>query len=399
MNLDKRVTKGHLIIINTLYPPFAVGGAEKSVEALAKGFEASGWKVTVFTSGIKFSIESVDGITVYRFKTRNIFFRGNMKGTERKYSRVIYRLIDELSFFKSLRIFRTIRSLSPDVVFTNNMVEMPYHILWFLGMSGINHVHTLRDYSLMCLYSSTTKNNEVCKGQCRLCSIGCTFRKLSTNKVRKVVGVSNYTLDRHISNGFFSNALTKKAIPNIDNLNFAAGRSVNSGSLRIGFIGLVSDYKGVNLLFEALSEVEFDYELIIAGREAHDGYLENLARSFNSVNFNYLGWVDSADFYSKIDLVVMPAIWPEPYPRTLIESRSFSLPVIVSDSGGTSEGVIHGKDGLVFESGNYLALRRNIGLVAKNENVLMAMSNASGLRKDDYSEATIIGKYESIFEL
>lgn len=394
-----KIFNRHIVIVNTLYTPFTVGGAEKSVEAIAKGLQKSGWKVTIITSGIKTSHDILEGISVHRLRYFNIFFRGNMTGNESKLFRIIYRVIDEFSFLRSWRIYTLIRSLNPDVVFTNNLVEVPYHLLWFLGTSKMNHVHTLRDYSLMCLFSSTTRNGKECRGQCRMCAVGCILRKESSKKIRKVVGVSNFTLNKHIANGYFQNAEIKRAIPNIYGGDTLREEKCLDGMLSIGFIGLVSDNKGVQLLFKALSEVQFDYELIIAGRESFKGYLDQLSSTYSCVRFKYLGWVEPKDFYSVVDLVVMPAIWPEPYPRTLIESRSFGLPVVVSDSGGTKEGVCHNIDGFIFTSENHIELKEYLTQLATNTQLYEEMSNASKEREIEYYEDTIIRQYEEIFRL
>ena len=391
-------TKKHVVILNTLYPPFIVGGAERSVLSLAQGLKCNGWKVSVITSGISKSYENIDGVEVYRYRNRNVFFRGKMTGKESPYLRILYRIIDELSFLKSWRIFIDIERMKPDVVFTNNMVEIPYHILWFLGRSSYNHVHTLRDYSLMCLYSSTTKKGAVCEKQCWSCRIGCTLRKISTRDVMKVVGVSSYTLNKHLSNGFFANSNVHRTIPNIYEDDLKVIESQESKVLRLGFIGSISDYKGVHILFRALSNISVAYGLKVAGRESRKGYLKELSKKYSSVTYEYLGWVNPHDFYNQVDVVIMPAIWPEPYPRTLIESRVYGLPVIVSDSGGTNEGVVDGVDGFIFKNGDDMDLGRYIETLARDKRLLNSMAMYSGARSKEYSKVSITAKYEDLFE-
>lgn len=391
-------TKRHIVILNTLYPPFIIGGAERSVLSLAQGLISNGWKVSIITSGIFKSHEKIDGVEVYRYKNNNVFFRGKMTGKEASYLRILYRVIDELSFLKSWRIFKDIERMKPNVIFTNNMVEIPYHVLWFLGRSSYNHVHTLRDYSLMCLYSSTTKKGEVCQRQCWSCRIGCSFRKISTRNVKKVVGVSSYTLNKHLLNGYFSNSSRHRTIPNIYENKLKVFERSESVVLRLGFIGALSDYKGLHILFRALSNISVDYELKVAGRESRKGYLKELSNRYSSVTYEYMGWVNPHDFYSQVDVVIMPAIWPEPYPRTLIESRVYSLPVIVSDSGGTNEGVLNGVDGFIFKNGDYTELGGYIESLAKNKELLKSMSKYSSARSKEYSQESIIAKYESLFE-
>jgi len=44
-----------------------------------------------------------------------------------------------------------------------------------------------------------------------------------------------------------------------------------------------------------------------------------------------------ADFYKNIDVLLVPALWNEPFGRTVIESRSYAVPVCQSDRGGLKE--------------------------------------------------------------
>jgi glycosyltransferase involved in cell wall biosynthesis len=38
-------------------------------------------------------------------------------------------------------------------------------------------------------------------------------------------------------------------------------------------------------------------------------------------------------YYDMADVFVHPALWPEPFPRTILEALSHRVPMVVSDSG------------------------------------------------------------------
>ncbi|HBT3344961.1 TPA: glycosyltransferase family 4 protein, partial [Klebsiella pneumoniae] len=57
-------------------------------------------------------------------------------------------------------------------------------------------------------------------------------------------------------------------------------------------------------------------------------------------NIIYGGWIsDRSSLFSKIDLLIVPSQWPEPFGRVSVEAIRSGLPVIVSGSGGLTETV------------------------------------------------------------
>ena len=65
-----------VLMINTLYPPLIVGGAEKSVFLLAEALARAGDQVSVVTlhAGSEETIESQNGIRVYRLPMDNRYW-------------------------------------------------------------------------------------------------------------------------------------------------------------------------------------------------------------------------------------------------------------------------------------------------------------------------------------
>ncbi len=56
------------------------------------------------------------------------------------------------------------------------------------------------------------------------------------------------------------------------------------------------------------------------------------------------------DYYRLADVFVHPALWPEPFPRTLLEALAFDVPLIVSDRGASAN--VLGKAGTTFPAGD-----------------------------------------------
>lgn len=64
--------------------------------------------------------------------------------------------------------------------------------------------------------------------------------------------------------------------------------------------------------------------------------------------------------YALADAVVVPSIWPEPFSRVLLEAMSASKPIIATNVGGSSEGVINGRSGWLVQPGDLQMLIESI---------------------------------------
>ena len=63
--------------------------------------------------------------------------------------------------------------------------------------------------------------------------------------------------------------------------------------------------------------------------------------------------------------VVMPSLWHENMPFSLIETLALKRPVIISRVGGMPELIKEGFNGLTFKSGNIPELAQKIDLLSK----------------------------------
>jgi glycosyltransferase involved in cell wall biosynthesis len=82
-----------------------------------------------------------------------------------------------------------------------------------------------------------------------------------------------------------------------------------------------------------------------------------------------LGFVDSevlARFYKCADLTVVPSLY-EPFGMVVLEAMVAGCPVIVADTGGLKEIVVHEETGLCFKPGNPESLAQAMIRVLKDE--------------------------------
>ena len=66
----------HILVINNLYKPYNIGGAEKSVELLVNNLIESEFDVKIYTLGKK----TINVENVFRKKILNVYWPFNNKG-------------------------------------------------------------------------------------------------------------------------------------------------------------------------------------------------------------------------------------------------------------------------------------------------------------------------------
>jgi glycosyltransferase involved in cell wall biosynthesis len=145
-------------------------------------------------------------------------------------------------------------------------------------------------------------------------------------------------------------------------------RRVTSHKLRFGFIGRLTSIKGVHLLLKAFKQVsqQGKAQLTIYGKAdaKADGYMRILQRlAAKSLNINFAGFVDNnsiSDIYRHLDVLVVPSIWPENSPITILEALAHGIPIIASDAKGIADLVQHDVNGLIFANQDSRDLARQM---------------------------------------
>ena len=121
------------------------------------------------------------------------------------------------------------------------------------------------------------------------------------------------------------------------------------------FLSRLHQKKGIEILFEALAQVSFDWTLTIAG-DGESDYLEQLKKLSENLRIshkvNWLGWVNAKNkwtIYQDADLLVLPS-HNENFANVVIESLAVGTPVLVSQYVGLSDYVLEKKLGWVCDT-------------------------------------------------
>ena len=140
------------------------------------------------------------------------------------------------------------------------------------------------------------------------------------------------------------------------------------------FVGRLSKEKGLGTLIDAWATLPEKWSLRVIG----DGPLANRAREAQATipGFEWLGRLSPGevlDAVGKAAFVIMPSECFEGLPRVAIESFAKGTPLVASDIGSLAELVEHGRNGLLFRSGDAGALAERASQLFEDPESLAGM--------------------------
>lgn len=167
----------------------------------------------------------------------------------------------------------------------------------------------------------------------------------------------------------------------------------------IGFISRVDPKKGIDILIKALSKVNFNYRLEIAG-SGEDSYIEYLREVAsdcgNKDKIEWVGWKDTVqkfEFYKSIDLFALTSL-NENFAVVVIESLSVGTPVFLSNNVGLCEYVAEKNLGWVTSITQIDAITTMLNKIAASKYDLLRISKeAPDTIKKDYEVTSLTNQY------
>ena len=271
-----------------------------------------------------------------------------------------------------------LEDFQPDVVHLNNIHTHLSPVLAEIAYRRkIRVVWTLHDYKLLCPRYDCLRNDrpcELCFGEksavlkyhclknSRTASLLAYIEALKWNrrKLEKQTDVficpSEFMKSRMLAGGFDVSKL--KVLSNFTTLPYDLSANDRLREDYYAYVGRISKEKGIETLLIAAQQA--GYPLRIAG----DGPLfVDLQNRYENDTIRFLGHQSReavAELMSKARFTVMPSIWYENNPLSVIESLCLGTPVLGSNRGGIPELIVPGKTGMVFEAGNTADLVQKI---------------------------------------
>lgn len=244
----------------------------------------------------------------------------------------------------------------PDVVHTNTILGMTSSIWEAARQQGIPVLHTLHDYQLLCPRTTLMRSDHSnCVDAPLPCRVLARLKLSATDQVDLVTAPSRYVLERHRQAGGFPGVRAEVVANACEYLPPRVPERAADGPVRGLFLGQVSRHKGVPMLLEALAELFadeglHDLEFTFAGQ----GSCVDEVRAFcarHPRRCRYLGVVKGEEKFELLrrsSFQVVPSLWNDNFPLSILDGFSFGLPVIGTNLGGIPEVIGDGREGLVI---------------------------------------------------
>jgi len=383
------------MIINSLYYPNIIGGAEKSTQVIAENLKRFNIEPVVVSAAQKDTVDYVNGVKVYYVYHSNTYWS--------YYSKTKNPVIKALWHFKSLynpsilkKIGTILENEKPDLVNTNNLAEFSVGIWKLVKKKKIPLVHTLRDFSLLCPRATLFRRNDVCRKKNLICIVMLKFRRIFSKYPDAVVGNSHFAIDLHLDAGFFKNSKKYVVYNSLESKKIAV-EIKKTGDLKFGYIGHLSYHKGIEFLLSVFYGSSIA-DLHVFGKGITADYGDYLEDKYRAPNITFHGFVRTGEALSIIDVLIVPSLCYDSLPRVIYEAYSFGVPVIGSNRGGTPEIIDEGKTGFVYDADSKEALLEKVRIFLSSPGTIKDMAKHCFKKAEDFLPDKVIGRYIDIYK-
>jgi len=361
-----------LTFVNTLYPPYGAAGAETTLRLLAAQMMNRGHdcNVVTLTPGKQAETGEIDGIPVHYLPLANIFWpHGANKSS---LSRALFQAIETYNPVMERRLTQVLRRLAPNVVNFHNLQGFSASAWSAARGLQIPVVQTLHDYYTACPRSAMWRPGRGnCASLCVECQAFSKPRRAMSGDLGVVTCVSHRVFDRLTGVGAFPGAATGQQTVRIIRGNNAtdtlpkAEPSVFNGPLRLGFMGRLDHSKGLENLLDAVNRLPPALALLRIAGSGKPEYTQELhTRAKGAADIAFLGHVSPTEFFPAIDLLVIPSVWEDPFPRVFHEALAYGVPSLTTPLGGLPEVIEHGRNGFLTAGTDMEALFTSLSELA-----------------------------------
>ena len=296
---------------------------------------------------------------------------------------------------ETVRDFRqALVEFRPDILHVHNTFPLiSPSIYWAAARAGVPVVQTLHNFRLLCPQAMLLREGHICedcvgrlpwRGVVRRCYRGSAaqsgvlagmislHRALGTwgSKVDRYIALNEFCRRKFIEGGLPAQRIVVK--PNF--VDFPAPEAgAREGML---FVGRLAEEKGLSTLCAA-ARLAPDVAVRVAGTGPQAGLLQGIP---SVAHLGALSAAEVREAMCRAQALVMPSLWYENFPRTLVEAFACALPVIASRIGALAELVEDGVTGLLFEPGDAADLAAKMKWAAARPDALMRMGQEARRR-------------------
>ncbi|MFN9993556.1 MAG: glycosyltransferase [Phycisphaerales bacterium] len=206
------------------------------------------------------------------------------------------------------------------------------------------------------------------------------------NKCDSVLAVSTFVRNKFIAMGIDPDRVIRMPIGTslagvVPHRN--RSKSVHKRPIRLVFMGYHNHYKGLHMLVDSLQMVDstrrkrFEFQVLAKDLGDMEARLRSIQDGFASVVIHgEYSRHELPRLLEHADVGVVPSVWWDNGPQTVMEFLSCGVPVLGAEVGGIPDLVRHGENGWLFRGNDRAALARQLSELAdRPEGIVRASRN------------------------
>ena len=397
-----------ILLVNKFH--YLKGGSEKYYFELAELLRKNGHEVAFFSMQNEKNIKT----NCKEYFTENFELNSNnkLKAVDIIYSRENKRKMKEV-----------LENFKPDIVHLNNFQrQLSASIIDAIKEKNIPIVFTAHDLQSICPNKTMLDNEKKICQQCiqgnyfncikkrciegsrlksSLGAIEAQYYKMKNiyiEKINKIITPSEFYKKQLIKSGISEN----KIIPmhNFIDINQYNLETEDNGYAL--YLGRLSEEKGIINLINAFGRIK-QGQLHIAGEGPEIGKIKQFIKENNLQDkVKLLGFLNEDEIKESIRkcrFVVIPSIWYDNCPYSVMETLVIGKPVIGSDMGGIPELVKNNENGLIFKHNSIEDLTDKMKILFRNTELVKKFSeNARNISIKLYSKENYYKKIVEVYD-
>lgn len=373
-----------ILLVNKFH--YLKGGSEKYYFELAELLKNNGHTVAFFSMYDEKNVKTGD--KEYFVEPIDLNTGSKLKAFD-----VIYSKANEKKMEQALEEFK------PNIVHLNNFQrQLSASIIKPIKKRNIPIVYTAHDVQAICPAITMMDNDKNICEKCmkgkytncirKKCNKNSTLKsligaiegyyyrtqKIYTKKIDKIITPSEFYKNKLIEDG-----ISEKKIVSMHNFIDVNEYNIQTSDEGYGlYIGRLSKEKGIINLIKSFEKTEKG-KLYIAGDGPEKEEIQNIIKDKKlTERVKMLGFLNKEQVNEKISkarFIVIPSIWYENCPYSVLETLAIGKPVIGAKIGGIPELVKENETGLLYNHDNIEELAEKMEILFKNKELAEKLGN------------------------
>lgn len=372
-----------ILLVNKFH--YLRGGSEKYYFELAQLLKSKGHTVGFFS--MKHEENITTGDAEYFVEEIDLNTGSKLKALD-----VIYSQENKRLMAKALEEFK------PDIVHINNFQrQLSASIIDAIKEKNIPIVMTAHDLNPICPASIMLYNGEVCDDCITNGYAQCIKKKcVKDSTLKSTLGVMEKKYyDFHkvfrkidciispsefIKNQLVNGKLKYNEIVTLHNFVNESERNEYVLGDYAFYLGRLSKEKGILNLIEAIGDIP-DAKLLIAGdgpeREKIEAYISEHKLDGRITLLGYQNQDSIHKYITNSRFVVIPSIWNENCPYSVLEAMEIGKPIVASRMGGIPELIADGENGYLYKADDINELKEKLTLLLNDDEKVNSFAQKS----------------------